>query len=69
MALVGAALIIIPSIILFRIFAIRLGGVRTQGTVIDNRRSTDSSGSSYAPVIRFTTQHGRTVEFVTLNRP
>jgi len=65
-ALIGVALTVVPSMILFRIIATRRGGVRTQGTVIDNRRSVDYEGrSSYAQVMRFTTPHGRTVEFVS----
>ena len=61
-ALIGAVLIILSSVMLFQVIATRRGGVRTQGTVIDNRESTNTAGA-YAPVIRFTTQHGRTVEF------
>ena len=62
-ALGGAGFIIVSSLFLFRIRAIRRGGVRTQGTVVDKR--SDVSGGSYAPVIRFATQDGRTVEFVS----
>ena len=62
-ALIGVALTVVPSMILFRIIATRRGGVRTQGTVIDNRRTVTNGASSSAPVIRFATQDGRTVEF------
>jgi hypothetical protein len=38
-------------------------GLTAQGTVVDLLESSDSDGTSYAPVIQFTTQGGRQVEF------
>ncbi len=58
----GVVAIIAASVWLFWIRTRRRGGVRTQGTVIGNRSSAIFLGS-YAPVIRFGTQDGRTVEF------
>ncbi len=63
--IVGAGIIIVSSVVLLRTMATRRGGVRTQGTVIDNRESTYHSRTVYAPVIRFATQGGHTVEFVS----
>ena len=40
-------------------------GVETQGVVIDLQEHTDSDGSAYAPVVRFKTADGYTVEFVS----
>lgn len=42
---------------------IERNGLATEGTVIDLVESTDSDGTTYAPIVRFKTQSGRAFEF------
>ena len=45
--------------------ALEKQGLETQGVVIDLQEHSDSDGSSYAPIVRFKTADGNTVEFIS----
>jgi hypothetical protein len=40
-------------------------GIETQGVVVGLQESTDSDGSTYAPIVNFKASSGQSVEFVT----
>lgn len=64
-AVIAAAAGLTGIFILWSAADLYTGGVRTEGTVVENREQ-GADRTSFAPVVRFTTREGREVEFLGL---